>query len=191
MTFSRDQPPRLVPDQPLPPYSYVPGRFPHPIRDPAGHSFGHRGVPLAEFSADQWSRCKPYLLGIDLFNHGFYWEAHESWEAVWQAARGEPLLADFLKALIKLAAAGVKLREQRFLGVLRHSVRALQLLTDVRNRWPFETTASEPPNLLGLPIDQLISQTQELVETPDWTPASADASPDEAMLLFLLRVVGR
>src|SRR4051794_23916492 len=32
---------RLLPDEPLPPYSFVPGRFPHPVRDPAGHSFGH------------------------------------------------------------------------------------------------------------------------------------------------------
>jgi len=36
---------RFVPDEPLPPYSYVTGRFPHPTRDPAGHSIG--AVPVA------------------------------------------------------------------------------------------------------------------------------------------------
>ncbi|MER9007639.1 DUF309 domain-containing protein [Mesorhizobium sp. M0862] len=24
--------------------------------------------------------------GIDLFNHGYYWEAHEAWEPLWQTA---------------------------------------------------------------------------------------------------------
>ncbi|TGQ49534.1 DUF309 domain-containing protein, partial [Mesorhizobium sp. M1C.F.Ca.ET.210.01.1.1] len=24
--------------------------------------------------------------GIDLFNHGYYWEAHEAWEPLWHAA---------------------------------------------------------------------------------------------------------
>lgn len=46
-----------------------------------------------------------YLRGIDLFNHGFYWESHEAWEAVWISAGRRGSVADFLKALIKVAAA--------------------------------------------------------------------------------------
>ena len=65
---------RLVPDEPLPPYSFVPGRSPHPISDPAGHSFGHRPQQPPELEPEQWATSKTYLFGIDLFNAGYYWE---------------------------------------------------------------------------------------------------------------------
>ena len=42
---ARSRSTRLVSDEPLPPYSYVTGRFPHPTRDPSGHSFGHAAAP--------------------------------------------------------------------------------------------------------------------------------------------------
>ncbi len=33
-----------------------------------------------------------FLWGLDLFNHGYYWEAHEAWEGLWQVAdRDGPL----------------------------------------------------------------------------------------------------
>jgi hypothetical protein len=67
------------------------------------------------------------LFGIDLFNHGFYWEAHETWEQVWISCGRAGREADFLKGLIKLAAAGVKLREGRPIGVQRHASRAREL----------------------------------------------------------------
>jgi predicted metal-dependent hydrolase len=55
--------------------------------------------------------AEDFLWGQDLFNHGYYWEAHEAWEGLWQTAnRGTPLRA-FLKALILLSAAGIKIRE--------------------------------------------------------------------------------
>jgi hypothetical protein len=60
-----------------------------------------------------------YLRGIDLFNHGFYWESHEAWEAVWISAGRRGSVADFLKALIKVAAAGVKAREGREAGCVQ------------------------------------------------------------------------
>lgn len=31
--------PRLLPKRPFPAYAYLPGRQPHPVRDPAGHSY--------------------------------------------------------------------------------------------------------------------------------------------------------
>ena len=55
-----------------------------------------------------WSQSHDYLLGCDLFNHGYYWEAHETWEGLWNACGRSGTTADFLKGLIKLAAAGVK-----------------------------------------------------------------------------------
>ena len=55
--------------------------------------------------------------GIALFNAGYYWEAHEAWEGLWHAHGRDGPTADVLKGLIKLAAAGVKVREGRPHGV--------------------------------------------------------------------------
>src|SRR5688500_6277324 len=103
--------PRLVPERPLPPYAFVPGRFPHPVSDPRGHSYGARPEPSAPPDPERWRECSSYLYGIDLFNHGYYWEAHEEWEGLWHACNRRGRTANFLKGLIKLAAAGVKARE--------------------------------------------------------------------------------
>lgn len=133
--------PRFVPDEPFPPYSYVTGRFPHPTRDPAGHSFGVAPVPCAQPDPTHWRDCRPYLYGLDLFNHGYYWEAHEAWEGMWHALGRTGTAADFIKGLIKLAAAGVKVREGRPAGVQTHAERAAEL---------FQKTAGE----LGPGIDR-------------------------------------
>lgn len=119
---------RLAPDRPFPPYSYVPGYFPHPVSDPAGHSYLMQPETVEVFDPAKWRACRAYLWGVDLFNHGYYWEAHEAWEAVWHAAGRTGATADFLKALIKLAAAAVKLREGNPTGARRHAQRACELL---------------------------------------------------------------
>jgi len=69
-----------------------------------------------------------------LFNAGYYWEAHEAWEGVWIAAGRKGLLADYVKGLIKLAAAGVKVREASAIGAQRHFARAEELFTLTANR---------------------------------------------------------
>lgn len=127
---------RFCPDRPLPPYSYVPGYFPHPISDPSGHSYKLHVIPAETqhpasclpFSiVSEWMQSSDYLFGIDLFNHGFYWEAHELWEQLWIGLGRSGRDADFIKGLIKLAAAGVKFREGRPIGVQRHASRAREL----------------------------------------------------------------
>src|SRR5438874_9694185 len=46
---------------------------------------------------------KEYLLGIELFNAGQYYEAHEAWEDIWRETAGEERL--FYQGLIQAAAA--------------------------------------------------------------------------------------
>jgi hypothetical protein len=114
-------PPRLLPDRPLPPYTYVPGRTPHPTRDPGGHLHGRPPVRTPPPDPRHWRASPTYLHGIDLFNHGYYWEAHEAWEALWHASGRTGPAATFLQALIRLAAAGFKVREGRPAGRVRHA----------------------------------------------------------------------
>jgi hypothetical protein len=150
-----------LPDDALPAYTFVPGKNPHPISDPAGHSYGHRPVPLVSFEAERWRECRVYLRGIDLFNHGYYWEAHEAWETVWNAASRRGPTADFLKALIQLAVAGVKALQQMPEGMRTHAARAAELLRD-----------NPGTSDLGLWIRDLIALANEVCERgwPSATP---------------------
>jgi predicted metal-dependent hydrolase len=67
------------------------------------------------------------LHGLDLFNHGYYWEAHEVWEDLWKACGRTGPTACFLKGLIQLAVAGVKVRQARPRAVRDHAHRAAEL----------------------------------------------------------------
>jgi predicted metal-dependent hydrolase len=154
--MNESAPPRLVPDLVLPPYSYVPGHFPHPISDPKGHSFGMKPPRCEPPDPSRWSECRPYLTGIDLFNHGYYWEAHEVWETLWHACRRKGTTADFLKGLIKLAAAAVKVRQGEPRGVQNHARRAAELFTRLGPASKF----------MGLQVEQLISWAKALAALP-------------------------
>lgn len=141
-------PRRHVPLVPLPPYSFVPGHgHPHPVTDPAGHLHGRESVAalaaaeLAMLPADPARRREAittllaqnpdWLHAVDLFNAGFYWEAHEAWEGLWHGLGRTTPEARLVQGLIRLAAACVKIREGSAEGVKRHTVRARELLGDV------------------------------------------------------------
>jgi predicted metal-dependent hydrolase len=80
----------------------VPGATPRPPHDRASDAI----EPLAE---DRWRDSERYLFGVDLYNQGFFWEAHEAWEALWRAAE-DARQELFLQGLIQCAAACLKLR---------------------------------------------------------------------------------
>ena len=169
---------RLVPDEPFPPYSYVTGRFPHPTRDLAGHSFGVVPVPCPAPDLKLWHDCHPYLFGLDLFNYGYYWEAHEVWEGVWHSCGRTGSAGDFIKGLIKLAAAGVKAREGRIEGVRRHGRRAAELFGQVASHLP-------PGQIryFGLPLQLLISHATGVVRGSVISPTG---EPVEVVFEFVL-----
>jgi hypothetical protein len=156
---------RLLPDEPLPPYSYVPGRFPHPTADPAGHSFGIEPVMPPAVEREQWQKCRPYLYGIDLFNGGYYWESHVAWESLWLACGRKGVVGDFLKGLIKLAAAGVKALEGKPEGVKSHSGRAAELWRRV-----FSCLGTDHDDFMGFRIRELIALA-ETVNHDGWPTA--------------------
>jgi len=122
---------KLLPGS-LPNYTYIPGSStPHPIRHPHGHSFGRKNRSVKPLSADNWQENRSFLLAIDLFNHGYYWEAHEEWERLLRASGADTTVGRFLKGLVKMAAAGVKVREHSIHGVRRHAASAGEVFADV------------------------------------------------------------
>lgn len=150
---------RLLPNWSLPPYAFVPGRNPHPTSDPAGHSFGKPRPAPEPVDPSRWGDCREYLFGLDLFNHGYYWEAHEAWEGLWNAAGRRGEVAEFLKALIHLGAAGVKAREGRAEGVRSHARRAAELFGAVSRR-------VQAPRFLGLDVTELARRSAAAAESP-------------------------
>jgi len=149
--------PRWVPEIALPPYAFVPGHSPHPVSDPRGHSFGKQSAPVDSLDPAAWHECRTYLFGIDLFNFGYYWESHESWEGLWHACGRSGTTADFLKGLIKLAAAGVKEREGKPEGVKSHAGRAAELWRAVAG-----SLGVGRSRFLGLNVEQLIKLATDL-----------------------------
>ena len=182
---------RLCPDRPLPPYSYVPGPLPHPISDPAGHSYGlhlispgevQQGPVVSVSLVSGWRESSDYLFGIDLFNHGFYWEAHEIWEQLWIACGRSGREADFLKGLIKLAAAGVKVREGRPIGVQRHAARARELFQLVSDDMIGGLTAQ----LGGLDLSALCDAAEKISTNANSIVDDSDDRLTAALTLYLV-----
>lgn len=125
-----EAPIRYLPDRPFPAYAYLPGRDPHPTRDPDGHSHGVEDAPIDAPPVEGFRDCTDYLFGIDLYNHGYHWEAHEIWEGLWHAST-DPVQREHLQALIQAAAAGVQIRLGHDRGRARLARRASERLRTV------------------------------------------------------------
>jgi hypothetical protein len=152
--------------RPFPRYRYVPGRSPHPVRDPEGHSFGHGPAPLEYFSAAEWQTCPEYLYGVDLFNHHYWWEAHEALEQCWVAAGRTTETGLFLQGLIQIAVACLKLE---------------QVFTDVAQRMAAEGLEKFPSGreeMLGVNIEKLRTDVRNHLHNAGPAPViMLDSSP--------------
>jgi hypothetical protein len=163
-----------------PAYAYVPGRFPHPYADPSGHRFG-ADLPAAVVpDPARWADSLHYVLGIDLFNHGYYWEAHELWESLWHACGRRGTLAAFFKGLIQLAVVGVKARQGRIEGVLAHARRARELFEEV-------AAARDGDQCMGMRLTDLIARANQILAQPPSAPDPAAAV--EVVFPFQLELV--
>jgi len=162
-----DIPPRLLPGRALPAYAYTPGETPHPTRDPDGHSHapgdapGHLGAPETPPAPDpaDWRGSADYCYGIDLFNHGYFWEAHEAWEGLWVACGREGPRAAFFQGLVNLAAAGLKARLGNARGIQANAGTAHRLF-----RVALSGTDMTDGRFMGLAVRRLAGPAQALAE---------------------------
>ena len=90
---------------PLPAYRHRPGTTPHPRRDPTGHSHGKTEEPHPPWQPEYWRTLDAWLHGVDLFNAGYWWEAHEALEALWIAGGRTTPHARFVRGVILISAA--------------------------------------------------------------------------------------
>lgn len=94
--------------RPFPPYRFLPGRSPHPRRDPRGYAYGRPEPTRRAVPADRWFECEDYLYAVDLYNFAYWWECHEIFEALWHGAGHATMEGRFFRAVIQLAAANLK-----------------------------------------------------------------------------------
>ena len=148
---------RYLPTRELPPYAFIPGKNPHPEKE-GGHMFGHEMNchALTEQSASQ---NQDYLYAFDLFNQGYYWESHVWWEELWHLAGRKGELADLLKALIKVAAAGVKFKLEHMTPTIGHIDRAVELLIPLQQKYP--------QDFYLLDLSLLLEQLETLQKKPE------------------------
>jgi predicted metal-dependent hydrolase len=132
--------------RPFPAYAYVPGRHPHPRRDPEGHSYGRPEPTPAACTAAHWPTSEEFLYAVDLYNFGYWWECHEVFEGLWKAVGPKTELGSFFQALVDLAAGNLKYR-------MENSASASKL-------WKFSLSRLErlPSSLMGLDIHALASE---------------------------------
>lgn len=146
----------------FPPYTFVPGGpWPHPVSDPRGHSAHRNPISAERIDETAWTSSEEYRQAIDLFNAGFYWEAHEVWERLWHAHQRTGPTAELLKGLIKLAAAGVKVRQGQRHGVVTHCERAARQFETV-----IETVGE---TWLGLDLPGLVAASKHAAADPPTT----------------------
>lgn len=115
--------PTIIPtysNRPLPEYRHIPFKTPHPYMDEGGHSYQEKLPVITDFNEQNWQDCDPYLYAIDLFNQGYWWEAHELLKQVCYAVGRDSEIGSFLEAVIQIAAGELKhyMREQRGAQVL-------------------------------------------------------------------------
>ncbi|MBX3396788.1 MAG: DUF309 domain-containing protein [Phycisphaerae bacterium] len=109
-------------DTPFPPYRFIPGRHPHPIAHPQGHSHRPPGQPepsVEPVPPERWPQSQPYLFGCDLYNHGFWWESHEAWEGLWRVVPADSARRRYLQGIIQIAAIHLQLFQGHAEGVAR------------------------------------------------------------------------
>jgi hypothetical protein len=112
-------------------------------------------------------KAQGYAQGYALFAAGYYWEAHEDWETLWNAVGRQGPMADLLKVLIQIAAAGVKRRQlkpevaERLLDRARNHLNALEGENiGALKRW----LAS--PEMASLDLMDPAAPVQTVFETP-------------------------
>jgi hypothetical protein len=161
---------RYAPDRAFPGYAYLPGRDPHPTRDPRGHSHGHVVETARYLEADRWHENEEYLFGVDLYNEGYLWEAHEAWESLWHLAKHDPDQASFLQGLIQCSAASLKIPMQQPGGLARLAEMGTGRLEEVARR--------AGPHFMGLDVPAFVEAFRAFAAS---APVSAEARPRLAL----------
>ncbi len=119
-----------------------------------------------------------YREGIDLFNRGEFWHAHEAWETRWLRSSGRP--RQFIQGLIQVAAALVHWQRGNQRGLLRNWHKAQIKLSAVPSSYAGIDLAALGAWMDGM-ATQAISTAPTLALAPDGLSLSQASPPNEAI----------
>lgn len=113
----------------LPPFACIPGLTPRhaPGTFDALHASVRPGMTPAALA-----KTAAFRAGLRYHDAGYFWEAHEAWEPVWQALPPNSAERQFVQALIQLANAELKLRMMRPRAARRLCAIAARHLAEAR-----------------------------------------------------------
>lgn len=161
------QPPRRFSSQPFPAYRHVPGSTPHPVTNPAGHSFGvSETLPSRECFElpEAWRECSEYLYGVDLFNRAYFWEAHEAWEVVWHAVGATAPTGRFVQGLIQISASLLRRHVGTPKGAWNLHAKALENLAAIGSGEPRHRQLE---SYMGIALDPWLSGVKLFLGDPN------------------------
>jgi len=164
--------PRWLPEKSFPPYAYLPGTQPHPVRDPTGHSYHVEPLPVAAEAS----------LGSDVFSGvstssitvitGKLMRPGRSLAG----CRSRRPIALALKVLILLSAAGVKIHEGKHAAAVRHAGRAATL---------YRRLVRAPDRVVESALGVSPATLADYAEAATRIPAAFEAvSPDQPQPVF-------
>lgn len=141
---------------PLPSRRYVPGAGGEPDRGPLNAAKATIKGPM---QPERWAAHAAYRYGARLHVDGFFWEAHEVWEAVWLTCAHNSAERHLLRGLIQTTNAALKL-------VMRRRQAAQRLLAEADGLF-LETErclGSRRGPFMGVDLAALRGSLQALVE---------------------------
>jgi hypothetical protein len=101
---------------PLPDEAYVPGKTARPAEGPV-FAIARRAPEITDPAG--WAANEAYLFGVHLYRNGYFWEAHEVWEPVWQGTRPSSAERHLMQGLIQLANGCLKVAMGRLAAARR------------------------------------------------------------------------
>jgi predicted metal-dependent hydrolase len=96
------------------------------------------------------ARTAAFRDGFRYLEAGYYWEAHEAWEPVWQALPPNSAARQFVQGVIQLANAELKLRMQRPSAAARLCAIAARHLAEARR--------GASPRIMGVDAERVAAR---------------------------------
>lgn len=106
-----------------------------------------------------WWENEDYLFAFDLFNAGYFWEAHTYWERLWCLPGTAETARLLLRGLIQLAAARLKLAQTQPEGSRKLVERARRAFEELRRLRGEES-------YLGVDLDKVLLSSELRVDRP-------------------------
>lgn len=123
--------------------------------------WGEEDTPAipTRWEPDAWRSLVPYLYGVDLYNHGYWWECHEVLEALWHAAGRKNPQARFIQGLIHLAASNLNWHRGHDAAARRQANRGIERVASQSGR-----------TYMGIGVDDLVERVRASIEGDTWNP---------------------